>query len=302
MRFADWVESNLEVAGRQADGEWTVRCFYHGDTRASMRVNVRKQVFVCLACGVKGTGRTLMKDYGQDAVVIHADISDVKRKLHDLGTQAAPAKRLPESWLAQFDQPTDYWHERGFDTKLVKMYRLGYEPSSHAVTIPLRDMRTCQPIGVIRRFLDPDARPRYSYPVGFARNEQLWGLCELRRDNMLNAGPLALVEGSLDAVAMRAANIPAVAILGSHLAPHQAKLIRDAGVKRVVICTDNDKAGRNAAEAAVATLSGLQIRLGHYQPGWGKDPGELTIEQRRKLYSLSVPVATTWQARTHAVS
>lgn len=302
MRFADWVEKNLEVDARQADGEWTVRCFYHGDTRASMRVNVHKQVFVCLACGVKGHGRKLVNDYGQDMTAIHADVNDVKRKLQELNRQATPTKRLPESWLAQFDHPTDYWHDRGFNTDMVKMYRLGYDPAADAVTIPLRDMKTCQPIGVIRRFLAPEARPRYSYPPGFARNEQLWGLCELRKDGMLKAGPLALVEGSLDAVAMRAAGVPAVAILGSHLAPHQAKLIRDTGTTDVVICTDNDRAGRTAAEAAVSTLSGLQIRIGRYQPGWGKDPGELTIAQRRKLYSASIPVATTWQAKAQTLS
>ena len=275
--FKEWVERSLEIVQRQEDGEYTVRCPWHGGT--SMRVNVNRGLFTCFGCGVKGNHKLLIRTVGGDYAVVHRGEA-VKAKLAAM-QESEDVRIYTESWLDRFDtvEPHPYWRTRGFDSDIVARFRLGYDYETECVTIPLRHQGG-RPIGVIRRHLNPEARPRYVYPKGFKLKTHVWNL-----HNHTRGSRVALVEGSLDAIAMEQAGIPAIALLGSRLSEPQALDIRRAGIRHVTVCTDCDDAGEKVIPDLHQLGAGVRVDIGCYDPSWsGTDPGALTLEERAALF------------------
>ena len=92
--------------------------------------------------------------------------------------------------------------------------------------------------------------PKYRYQTGFHRSETLYGLWKLPTKLQI----LVLVEGPLDAIWVREAGLPALAILGSSMSEIQAQIIYRLHSPKVVLCFDNDDAGHKADHQAVRQL------------------------------------------------
>jgi DNA primase len=281
VNFPDWVSSHLEVSARQEDGEWTVRCPWHGGV--SMRVNVHKGLFLCNGCGVSGNHKVLVQSFGSEMAVLNR-AEALKAKLGNLHSHET-IRVYPKSWLARFasGKPHEYWSERGLSDEIVAEHMLGCDPATNSMTIPLWHLNG-NPIGVIRRRLDPEAKPKYLYPSGFKLRTHVWNL-----HRHLASKQVALVEGSLDAVAMEDAGVPAIALLGSRLSDLQAKAIRQSGITEVVICTDCDAAGEKVM-ADVGMLGRIKVSVGLYGDWKGNDPGSLTPDERMQLFLDRLPL------------
>lgn len=274
MRYAGLIREKFDVQEVRGE-EFICRCPWHadGDT-PNLHVNGRKGVWFCFVCGAKG------RFNGTEAVLPVTPLRELRAKLHPVQQTEQVRKFLPETWLRQFAFDHDYWQKRGISEAAVKRFQLGYDPLNNVLTIPLRN-HNGRLVGVITRRLD-DGRPKYRYPQGFQMSRHLfasWLIKDIRR--------VALVEGSLDAIACWDARVPAVALLGARLTGHQVRLLQTLQVHQVVIMTDNDKVGLEAVTQIHDALrgSGIMVAVGLYRHYWHvKDPAELTPERRRKMF------------------
>lgn len=277
MVYADLIEQRFEVVS-VSGAEFLCVCPFHNDTgKPNLYANAEKGLYFCHACGAKGS-------LGE-AEPTADRLRTLLRKMESRPKSAT--KTYPESWLQQFDNHTDYWSMRGFSDAIVRRFNLGYDVLRNEATIPVRRMDG-KLIGAIRRRLDVDAGgPRYLYPRGFPLSRILFGTWMLGRSH----SKIALVEGSLDAVACWDARVPALAMLGSNLTSSQHRILHELGVEHVVIFTDNDSAGRQAVLQIREEVSGIAVSAVKYRSYWNaKDPGELTKPQIRKAFHSAQPL------------
>lgn len=283
MKYERFARTHLDIVGTSGD-EVIARCPFHDDNKPSFYFNVKRGLYMCHACHVTGNAKKLAEalnarlttDVNADALV------NTFQSLRE-SREGVTLRRYHESWLTRFDiEPTDYWtDERGLSEAIVRKFRLGYDPDRHAVTIPIRDVNG-HLLGVIHRLLSKRTRFRYVYPKDFKITQHLFAAHLIKKINQ----PLAIVEGSIDCIAMWDAGIPAVALLSSHISGKQVKILREANVKRVVLMLDNDTAGWDAREHVHEALTGIQVHDGFYRSEWsGNDPASLTVKQRRTMYN-----------------
>ena len=287
MLTEDFVNKFLDVRSRIGD-EWTCLCPYHDDTSPSFSVNVKRDLFICFACGAKGTVKELAEylkagvtGFSKPEINEEDYISDLIGTASELKNEDDGEAILPAGSLARFRNHTDYWKERGFSQQTQADFELGYDPLNNHAIIPLKDINF-NLVGVIRRQLDADAVPRYRYPKGFRISNFVFNSGYVR-----DSERIAIVEGSLDAIACYEAGIPAVALLGSRVSKVQEEILRKLGPDYFVVMTDRDDAGR-AVASTLKTMFKSRVTVPDYQKEWlGKDPADLTSTQRRHMFNDS---------------
>jgi DNA primase len=256
--------------------EFLCRCPWHNDKgKPNLYVNGVKGLYFCQACGVRGHLRKIASQLPA------ASTEDVRDRLKLMAEKASNQRRVyPEAWLKRFDNVHSYWEKRGFSEASVARFQLGYDPMANMLTIPVRDPRG-QLLGVLNRVLD-NTKPKYRYPKGFPISNHLfasWLITEQRK--------VAIVEGSLDAIACWDAKVPALGLFGSRLSEKQALVLIRLGIEQVVIFTDNDEAGQGAIPQISEALhgSGILCKVAVYRSYWNaKDPGELRPDQIKKAF------------------
>ena len=269
MKYESLIRQRFEVISQSGD-EFLCRCPFHNDTgKPNLYANGDKGLYFCHACKAKGK--------------VDGDIPpDWESLIARLGGPLEPPTpdTYGEEWLDQFDiVETSYWEERGYTPETIKQWRLGYNPWKDAGTIPIRN-DDGDILGVIRRNFDPEM-PKYMYPKGVKLSKILWGASALTEEHT----KVALVEGSLDAIACWQARVPALGLLGSHMSLFQYKLLKRLDIRHIVVFTDNDDAGRSGAEEIIEVVDDILVSVARYRPYWNaKDPSDLTDQQIRKAF------------------
>ena len=259
------LAKNLKDATQSGD-EVLSLCPFHQDSKPSFHFNVRKGLFICFACGEKGSAKKLARQLDM-ALVEDQTVEGLMRAMSALeAAQLEPInKPIDERSLGRFaGTPHLYWkRKRGFTNATCRAFNLGYDPLRDELTIPYRNLYG-ELLGVIRRRLEDNVYPKYLYPKGVKKNLLLFGIDKVYAGEI---DKVALVEGSLDAVWCWQNGIPAVASLGSSLSEEQVDLLHEAGVHTVVLLHDYDLAGRKGAFQAWRLLGDF-IRV---TPAWDED-------------------------------
>lgn len=265
--FEQWVASNWTVMDQSGD-EWSCLCPWHEDRSPSLRVNIDKGVYFCHGCGAKGKLAKLM----DGRAVYTAD--DLTRLADKLNGMAAPPvveelREYPERWITQFnhDKGDDYWYgERSLDNDVQHTWGLGYDARTDSATIALRDHEG-RLLGVVRRRLDPAAKPKYLYPKGFKASENLFGSWAVPY-----GADLCFTEGPVDALTLWQLGFPAVALYGAHMSEQQHRIVTQLAPRRVLMFFDDDPAGHACSKQVAETLGGIypMAAVKHY-PGGVKD-------------------------------
>lgn len=280
MKYEKLIRQTFEVVGVSGE-EFVCMCLWHNDSgKPNLYVNGKKGLYLCHSCGAKGH----MSKMGP---VPTATSDELKERMTKLRSVTNDQHQYSEAWLSRFDFPHDYWTSRGLSTSIREKFDLGYDPLKDVLTIPVRDEDGVI-LGTIIRRLD-DQKPKYLYPAGFKIGRHLFGAWLLKEDQRHT---VALVEGSIDAIACWDARVPALAMLGARLTVDQRDVLKRLGVKTVVVFTDNDNAGRNAVYQVKEQLrhTGINVKVAVYRSYWSaKDPAELRPEQRRKAYHSALP-------------
>ena len=277
MTPEQFAEAFFVVRGRSMGKngrEWSCVCPWHNDSAPSLRVNVDIAKFYCHGCHRKGSLMTLARGHN-----VEVEINLLQRIKDKLTLEEAATARPSEGMVRLYSHSYDYWERRGLSLDTIKLFQLGEDHGERkAATVPMRDPADGSLIGFIRRSLSSSGKgPKYLYPSGFQKTKYLWGLWAVTEPTVV------ITEGSVDALAMWDAGYQSVAILGSLMDPHQARLLDRHGVRHAIIFTDNDLAGGDALESCVDELDKVKITWSvcRYKKNWGKDPAALTVAQRK---------------------
>ena len=207
----------------------------------------------------------------------------------------------------------DYYISRGYSLKTIKHFGLGYAPDSwrelidylrqngfsyqeayeanlakrsdkngkinyydnfrNRVMVPIIDVRG-RVVAFGGRVLD-DSKPKYINTADTLVYKKSLGVFALNFAKNGNEDKLIIVEGYMDVIALHQAGFTnTVAALGTAFTPEMAKLL-SRYASEIVLCFDNDEAGKAATERALKVFSSAGIKVKVIQMSGGKDPDEI---------------------------
>ena len=253
-----------------------------GDETPSCYMNIESTAFFCHACKERGTAvdfaayvlditpleatRLLRQAYMPGS--IHPDARHTAAEVRKILTREPEVEQplLDEALVEGFAMnwyeaernpgvfpPADYFLGRGFDPGTLTDWQFGWDPFTHRIVFPIRDIEG-RLVGFKGRATESERKPRYLV-LGDGPKGTYWGFARYQPSRVVFGanryaqgvqGPLIVCEGELNAIAMTMkAFIPAVAINGSYFSTHHARIIkRIAGPKGVILFLDSDEAGQ----------------------------------------------------------
>lgn len=237
-----------------------------------------------------------------------------KRRMRLLAANREAARFFNACLMDEKNHPAlDYFLRRALTTATIRHFGLGYAPDSwHALTEHLRSKgftyeemvlanlvrrsdkngkanyydnfrnRVMFPIIDLRgnviafggRVMD-DSKPKYINTSDTPVYKKSNGVFALNFAKNANENKLLLVEGYMDVIALHQAGFTnAIACLGTAFTSEQANLL-SRYAEEIIICYDNDGAGREATQRALAVLGKTGLKLRVVTMSGGKDADEI---------------------------
>lgn len=192
---------------------------------------------------------------------------------------------LYQEQLKENQEACGYLKERNINQEAIDHFKLGYDSSRHAISIPV--YKDQELINIKYRLLEPD-RHKYSQEKGC----EVWIYNEEGIKKGEEKGGLLIVEGEFDLISCWQAGIENVVSPASGKDSYGPWLEMIDDVDRVWIAYDNDEPGLDAAEKLSQRIGEEKTRQVLY-PDDIKDANdyfkEYTVEDFRELIKDSQP-------------
>lgn len=285
---------------------------YRGDRNPSAGMNTKTGKWNCFSCGRKGSIDTFVSDLegiplavatrwlreGFSAAIkdrsckstlkkaikkkevkktsftLNSAVTDLFYVDWDRAYEAYNNKSLPRRLAYIFD--------RGFLPSTLKENKIGYDPHSKRIVIPLFSPEG-NLLGFKGRATSSKDLPKY---VGIGDKEHTYyGFPTCKTSEFVfgiqSVNPsddyAIIVEGEFDALMLRQNGYNAVALGGSNLSDNQFKQLKQ-NCSKAILMLDPDKAGKKAEKKLVsALLRFIPLRIA--QVPKGTDPAEMSVEQ-----------------------
>ena len=282
-----------------------IQCPYHGngqERRPSAGIRKSDGQFHCFACGEThsfievisycfGHYDDILGKFGWQWLTRNfATVSVEERDSIQLDfmrkSQNAPIKLnyVSEEQLDKYRYTHPYWMKRGItDERIIELFDLGYDRITDCITMPVRDINgNC--LFVARR----SVKTKYfNYPKGVEK--PLYGLYELNKyHNDYNIyiydEDVIVCESMIDALTCWQYGKYAVALNGLGTAL-QFKQLCDLPCRKLILATDNDKAGMEARKRIRENVSN-KIITEYIFPEGKKDLNELNLSEFESLEEI----------------
>ena len=242
----------------------------------------------CFTCGATHTleemishvyGKNDRGAYGKEWLLEKFNILSTSEIEFNYDFTIQPIKQEVE--YTQFKSYHPYFANRGVSEKVAEAFDLGYDEYTDSVVLPLFD-KSGKCIMLIKRAVSEHA---YMNTSGASKTDSVFGIQMIyKKLSQLSNSPYVFVaEGAFDVIKLWQAGYPAVGILQASISQNQVDLIKKLPFQKVVIATDNDKAGRDIAIKLAQALSGTKEVFFLRYPFGVKDPADMTAEQLKDL-------------------
>lgn len=202
----------------------------------------------------------------------------MKRKLNKDTVLKYQLGYAPNEWTAL----KDYLLSKGYDENFIIRAGLAkrkegkdssYDTFRNRLVFPIVDSHN-HVLGFSARSLD-NSMPKYlntSENIVFKKRELLFGYNIYKKE--ADRDKILLVEGNIDVMSLYQAGVNyAVANLGTAFTINQANLLK-RNAKKIYICYDGDKAGKNATHKAIEILRSIDAKANVVELPEGLDPDD----------------------------
>lgn len=235
-----------------------IQCPYHGngqEKRPSAGIRKSDGIFHCFACGEIHTlaevvshcfdkdetgvfgWKWLLKNFGTVSV---GERKDVQLDFGRADNFVHNNDYVTEEELSRYRYYHPYMYMRKLTDEIIECFDVGYDSNTNCITFPVRDVHG-HTLFIARRSVN---YKYFNYPKGIEK--PLYGLYELKQEaRTIRIDEVIVCESMLDALTCWVYGKYAVALngLGNEL---QFKQLRDLPCRKLILATDNDKAGQNA--------------------------------------------------------
>lgn len=230
--------------------EFQILCPLHDDTRASCSINVDKGVWICHA----GCGQGSLKSFVR--LYLNCSSVEVEKYLLERGVQVElhsfDLVEEEDVELSEVDIPyqkgfvPEWIFDRGFTKQTLLDWGCGTDEYRNLV-IPIHNLVN-EPVGWVTRQLN--RHPKYLYSKGLKKSKVLFGGHKINRCNFV-----CITEGTLDTMWLNQNGFNSVALLGAHMSKIQEDLLVNLPTDELVVCLDNDEAGRVGSDKISTCIS-----------------------------------------------
>lgn len=286
-----------------------ITCPYHKEgqeRRPSAGIRKTDGLFHCFTCSeTHSLPEVISYCFGKDDTGMFgwtwllknfATIETQERKGIDLDfnrghTDSRNNNYISEEELSTYRYYHPYMYKRKLTDPIIEMFDIGFDTKTNCITFPVRDINgNC--LFVARRSVN---YKYFNYPKDVEK--PLYGLYELNRYGMSYAvngrgsvkraplfSEIIVCESMLDALTCWVYGRCAVALngLGTEL---QFKQLRGLPCRKLILATDNDKAGMEARKRIRANVTNKLITE-YILPDNRKDINELSKEEFENLFEI----------------
>lgn len=253
---------------------------------------------------------------GQNFADIHVDQEAFEKKSFATNTSVfAKYARVQKTTITRahvrqrLNIPAKYLVDRGWSPEILNKYDVGLctdpsKPFFERVVVPIYDENYTSCIGFTGRTIHPVCEKcqqfhkpgpcpppsadtcKWKNSEGLARESCLFNFW-FAKQAIKQSGTVYLCEGPGDVFRLVEAGIPnAVAILGTSLTDQQQCILETSGAQNVVVLTNMDQAGREAAQRILKKLERLyRVRVPVLPK---KDLGEIPINEVKKVLGANL--------------
>lgn len=174
-----------------------------------------------------------------------------KLEIPKISINSKKDRHINETVLEQYKYRHNYLASRGISENVQRLMRIGYDLESKAITIPWFDS-SGRLANIKYRRVDSKLFWYYkgeSVPI----KNLVYGIDIVQK---IKAHEVILVEAEIDALTWMTVGKPAIAVAGSTISDEQVDIIKRSYIEKLIICADNDEAGRKLKEKVVKKLRG----------------------------------------------
>lgn len=320
---------SAHIALKKSGRRWTGLCPFHAEKSPSFSVNAEEGLYYCFGCQAKGDAISFVRAIEQvtfvEAVERLATRAGIELR-YDSNAVATERKQR-EALTSAMESAVDWYHERllrspdaraaraylrerGYDSEIVRMFRIGWAPDSwDELSRSLRlsdDVLKQTGLGFVnRRGRRQDAfRARVLFPIFdasgaavalggrvlpgadgpkyknstetplYAKSRTLYALNWSKAD-IVTTDQVVVCEGYTDVIGFFQAGVPrAVATCGTALTEDHVRMLKSFASK-VVLAYDADGAGQAAAERFYEWEQKLDIQIWVAAFDSGSDPADI---------------------------
>ena len=231
--------------------QFNIHCPFHSDARESCSINIEKQVWICHAGWGQGHLKYFLhkisgKSWKEIDEIVETQEWTLDIDLFDdtiLQEEDTGSFELIDSLC---DIPKNHWiYKRDFTTSTLE--RWGCKSNQYNdLVIPVKNHESIISGWITRRM---QSVPKYLFSKGFKKSKSLFGI-----DQLTEVNTLFMVEGALDAMWLNQNGYPSVSIFGASLSGRQIEMISSLNPPELVLCLDNDHAGRKGISKATLDM------------------------------------------------
>ena len=238
--------------------QFSIICPFHEDKVESCSINTDKGVWICFAgCGQGGLKSFIRKYKGWSYYEVtnfisnNSTPSELKDDLFEIKSEwcTKSDEDLPIVEIPYTLGNVPRWiFDRSFNKRTLKKWDCGVT-GQNGLVIPVTD-KDSRTVGWITR--QEKRIPKYLYSKGLQKSKVLFGQ-SLLPDDM---SAVYVTEGPLDAMWLDQLGLPSVALLGMSMSQTQRDLLLTLPTKEIILCLDNDQAGKIGRDKALDLLYG----------------------------------------------
>ena len=319
------------LALKKTGNRWVGLCPFHAEKSPSFSLNAELGFYYCFGCGAKGDVITFVREIEHldfvEAVERLAGKAGVALRYDDQGTGGRDHQRRSRIHET-LEKAIEWYHqrllsgpdssaaraylrrERGYDSEIVRAYRLGWAPDGwdtlvRSLGVPVKDLVDAglatldktgrhtdffrarimfpifeaggRPVGAGGRALPGGRPPKYKNTAATAvydKSRVLYGL-NWAKKAVVDKGRVVVCEGYTDVIGLQQAGVnEAVATCGTALADGHIRLLTNFA-RRIVLAYDADSAGQAAAERFYEWEDRFQVDIRVASIPAGADPADL---------------------------
>ena len=239
-----------DITFKEHYGELVTACLFNGcdddseSNEAHLYFNAETSQYECKKCGEKGNLLTLAK-FLKDETITKPQTEIKPKAVRNKKFDADEVERCHAQIPVGIRQ---YLNNRGINDSIINQYKIGYGKFYNAnyITIPITDENGNYIYFKLRQ--DPqDGDQKITYPNGLA---QLYDWETLKNES----DQIVVCEGELDRLVLMSRGIPAVTSTHGANTFKNDWVGRFAKFKRVYICMDLDKTGRESTDKIIRLM------------------------------------------------
>ncbi len=272
-------------------------CPFHPESRPSCGIKVSyPYVWNCFSCGSSGNLPQLVAHVlnfpsefqGMQFLVKNYFVTSMhERPPLDIesildGNELDKKSSIPEEVVFKYAQNNHpYMLRRGFNTRTLRKYEIGFDPETNTITFPVRTSK-----GVVRFIKRRSVEGKtFLNAKGVYKKDIIYGLYYLLQAPK-PIQEIYLTESETDTLACYQAKLPAGAVMGRILFEEQVKELMKAGIRVVNLFFDNDAPGLEAIKQAyslITKMSPIRCKVVVYPGGWIYNTNKVLYKDANEL-------------------